>query len=255
MMSNLTTDVWVRQESNSLRNFKGFIAERLEEGILRAITETLRDKLKADGESAKLEMPWGTYRVDIVQKGDTENITPSWEPSDKFMKLLNGDENSRDVVLQSEFDPTFLEYFDNFTKYGDTNPGTQEERDKIPAHKKGLALGPGDINYMLNGYANVLATLAKDKQSNGKIFNLEINNGFAHGIFKFEYDDNEISVKFVPDKVFKQMLKDDEAAEIARHRDFTPVKEGEMRHYFVPAHDTDPVDVTAEETEAETAVA
>ena len=53
----------------------------------------------------------------------------------------------------------------------------------------------------------------------GKIFSLEINNGFPHGKYNFEYDDDDIKVTFTPDKVFKQILKDDDAAATAAEAD------------------------------------
>ena len=65
------------------------------------------------------------------------------------------------------------------------------------------------------------------------MFILEINNGFPHGQFRFEYDDNEISVTFQADKVFKQILKDDEAALKAATADFTPIPEGTRRNSYV----------------------
>lgn len=233
-MSTMTINSWVQQEAGSLNSFEAPIASRLEESIMRALTETMRIQLKETG-SASVELPWGTYSAEVLERGDTANITPTWKPSKAFMKLLNGDDGSRDFSMQLEYDPKFIELFTNCAAYGKTNP--DKNPDKIPISQRGVMLHDEEINYVLNGYANVLATLAKEKQHNGKVFTLTINNSYPHGAFHFEYDDNEISVKFVPDKVFKQMLKDDELANTAQYADFTPIPEGTTRKEIIPTHD------------------
>ena len=230
-MSALTIQAWEAREKNSLIDFKPEIASRIEEAIYKALTEAMRLQMHREGK-AEIALPWGTYAAEYVEKGDTANVTPTWTPSKGFMKLLNGDEDGKDVVILDEFDPEFQRLFQDYTAYGFLYPHSEENKTKIPKNK-GLMLKDDEVVYLLNGYADVLATLAKDHHHNGKMFILEINNGFPHGQFRFEYDDNEISVTFQADKVFKQILKDDEAALKAATADFTPIPEGTRRNSYV----------------------
>lgn len=230
-MSKLTIEAWEAREKNSLIDFKPEIASRVEEAIYKALTETMRLQLHKDGH-AEVPLPWGTYSADYKDMGDTANVTPVWVPTKGFMKLLNSKEDGKDTVILDSFNPVFLQLFKDYTAYGYLYPHSDENKDKIPKNK-GLALDPDEVAYLLNGYADVLATLAKDHAHNGKMFILEINNGFPHGQFRFEYDDNEISVTFQADKVFKQLLKDDEAALKAATADFTPVEPGQLKRNIV----------------------
>lgn len=245
-MSNLTIQAWEAHEKNSLMDFKPEIASRLEEAWCKALTEDMRIQMHKEG-VAEVALPWGTYTAEYKDKGDTANITPVWHPSKGFMKLLNGDEEGKDLILQDTFDDKFEELFQAYTAYGFLYPHSEENKNNIPKNK-GLMLRDDEVVYLLNSYAVVLANLAKDHQQNGKIFVLEINNGFPHGQFRFEYDDNEISVTFQADKVFKQLLKDDEAALKAKYADFHPVKEGEKKTHIVPATD---MNYTSEDREKE----
>ena len=218
-MSALTIQAWEAREKNSLIDFKPEIISRIEEAIFQALTETMIIQLHRDGK-AEVALPWGTYSAKYVEKGDTGNVTPSWVPTKGFMKLLNGDEDGKDVVILDEFDSEFQTLFQNYTAYGFLYPHSEENKNKLPKNK-GVMLKDDEVVYLLNGYADVLATLAKDHHHNGKIFVLDINNGFSHGEFRFEYDDNEISVTFQADKTFKQLLKNDEAALKSATADFS----------------------------------
>lgn len=232
-MSELTIKGWVNQERNAFENFTAVLASRFEEAIFRALTLTMRNQLKRNG-SASVELPWGTYSAEIVSKGEAGNVTPAWTPSKAFIKLLNGNldkGNDADAIAQETFDPEFEKLFRDYAAYGYFYP--EQNKDKT-AKAKGVRLTDDEANYFLNGYAMVLATIAKDKQRDGKIFRLEINNGFPHGAFDFEYEDDEIKVTFVADKVFKQILKDDAAAASANGFDFTEIGEGETRRTVSP---------------------
>ena len=242
-MSTLTITAWEQREKNSLIDFKPEIASRIEEAIFKALTEAMRLQLHKEGK-AEIALPWGTYSAEYKDKGDTANVTPVFVPSKGFMKLLNGDDDGKDVVILDEFDEDFQKLFHDYTAYGFLYPHSEENKNKLPKNK-GLMLRDDEIVYLLNGYADVLATLAKDHHHNGKMFVLEINNGFPHGQFRFEYDDNEITVTFQADKVFKQILKDDEAALKTATADFTPVKEGQIKKNYITAKELDIPDDTA----------
>lgn len=241
-MSSITIRTWMNQEANSFSQFTDFVATRLESAILHAIVYTLRKKLK-DGVKAEVELPWGTFSAETKEFGGTINIAPSWEPSKAFMKSLNGDDD-RNMIFQDTFDEYFEKEFKCFAKYGKTLDEAPEDDTKIPIAQKGIELDDGMVSYLLNSYAHMLATVAKDKQHNGKVFVLEVNNEFPHGSYNFEYEDNEIVVKFVPDKVFKQLLKDDEAAEIARTKDFSQIEEGTTRKEISAVKDMNPMEDT-----------
>lgn len=225
-MSEITIKTWVNQEHNSFENFTNVLAARFEEAIFRALAKKMRNDLVNKGK-AEVTLPWGTYRADIKTKGEAGNIAPTWEPTKGFIKLLNGDMDAKErneCFTQDEFDPEFTELFRDWVAYGFFYPNAPENKDRV-SKNKGVKLDDDEIVYFLNGYATVLATIAKDKQRDGKIFRLEIDNGYPHGSFDFEYDDDEIRVTWVADKVFKQILKDDDAAAKSEGYDFTPLRE------------------------------
>lgn len=233
-MSDLTIKTWVAQEKNAFHNFREELAKLLEESMLRALAERLRIGLKDDNKAA-VELPWGTYSAEFVQRGETGNVTPKWEPSEGFMNLLNGDLGRGDAggVNQEVFDERYVELFTDWLTHGRFYEVGAKNKEKTEK-RKGLVLGADEVSYFLNGYAYVLATIAKDKQRDGKIFSLEINSTFPHGRFDFEYDDDKIIPVFVPDKVFKQLLKDDAAAMAASESDFTVIGDGEVRKDILP---------------------
>lgn len=226
-MSELTIKTWCDQERLAFDNFTPMLASRFEEGILRSIARNLRKQAEKKG-SAELVLPWGTYRVETKTMGEAGNRAPSWEPSKGFIKLLNGgnmdNEQKLQTVTQSEFNEDFVKDFREFVAYGFFDPNSDENKDKANV-KKGVRLTDDEVVYFLNSYALVLATIGKDKQRDGKIFRLEVNNGYPHGSFDFEYEDDEIKVKWVADKVFKQILKDDDAAAKSDASDFSPIHE------------------------------
>lgn len=211
-----TTSTWMSQEKNSFSNFNEFIATRLEDGIFRSIAEKMKNDLKATGESS-LQLPWGTYTAEAKAAGEGGNITPAFEPSKAFMKALNDDSGNARDRRQDSFDSEYTKLFKDYVAYGYFYP---EDVKNAPAKDKGLKMSDTEVDYFLNGFAQVMTTIARDRQRDGKIYRLEINAGFPHGAFDFEYRDDEIKVKFVPSKVFKQYLKDDDIANAARDADF-----------------------------------
>lgn len=226
-MSDLTIKTWVNQESAMFDNFTVPMATRFEEGIFKSIAQYLREVLHAKGH-AECKMPWGTYTADMVVKGETANINVSWEPSKGFLKILNGEnmDNAQKVELitQDEFDPAYMTLFRDYVAYGFFNPNAPENKDRANKNKC-VRLTEEQAIYFLNSWALVLATIGKEKQRDGKLFRLEVNTTFAHGFFDFDYDD-EIKVTFTADKAFKQILKDDDAAETAMSTNMTAVKDG-----------------------------
>lgn len=229
-MSELTIKTWCDRERGSFDNFTPMLASRFEEAILRSILRVLRSQADSDKDgSAELVLPWGTYRVETKTVGEAGNRNVSWDPSKGFDKLLNGGSMDNvqqlETITQDEFDAEFTKAFRDFVAYGMFDPDAPENKEKIANLKKGVRLTDEEVVYFLNSFAVVLATIGKDKQREGKIFRLEVNNGFPHGYFDFEYDDERISVKWTADKVFKQMLKDDDAAARSDGADFTPIRE------------------------------
>lgn len=215
-MSEITIKTWVAQEAESFDNFIEPLAARFEEGWCVALAETLRKQLTNNG-SGKVTLPWGTYYAEVISKGEAGNISVSWEPSKGFMKILNNDlttDEQRDTVMQDEFDKDFHDLFRDYVAYGILYPNDPENKDKIIDKKKSVYLADDEIIYFLNSYALMLASIAKDKQRDGKLTTVEVNNGsYPHGEFVFEYsDDDGITVKWTADKVFKQSLKDDTLA-------------------------------------------
>ena len=229
-MSDLTIRAWVDQEKNAFENFTAILAARFEEGWTRALARAMKMQLVSKGH-AEIKLPWGTYFAEAVTKGEAGNIAPKWEPSKGFLKILNDDmdQSARSACLtQDEFDKDFMKGFKDFVAYGFFDPEDPKNKDRLEKNK-GVRLTDDEADYFLNEYALMLCNLAKDKQRDGKIFRVEINNSFPHGCFDFEYDDDEIKVRWTADKTFKQILKDDEAAAKADLADFTPIPAGESR--------------------------
>ena len=216
-----TINTWINQEKTAFDNFNDFVAIRLEDGIFRALAEKQARDIKAK-KSSIVVLPWGTYTADVKAVGEAGNITPAFEPSKQFKKLLNDDNAASSDLRQESFDPEYVQLLKDYVAYGYFDPDTNQE---TPAHEKGLRLTDDEVDYFLNGYMQVLVTIARDKQRAGKTYRLEIDEGFPHGAFDFEYaeddKDEEIRVKFVPSKVYKQYLKNDEIATRVREAEFT----------------------------------
>jgi len=208
------------REKTAFENFNEFIGSRLEDGILRSIPERMRQQLQKTGE-ASVTVPWGTYSAVVKETAEGGNITPTWEPSKAFIKLLNSDDRDKDL-RQDTFDPEYVQLVKDYVAYGYFYPDAKENEGRSD-REKGLRMGDDEIDYFLNGYMDVLVSIARDKARNGKTYRLEIDDSCPHGSFDFVYSDDEIKVKFVPHKVFKQMLKDDEMAAAALSADFATV--------------------------------
>lgn len=226
---DISIKAFVAQEHNNFENFTPPLARRFEEGIMRALAETMRQQLAKKG-SAEVALPWGIFRAEVVTKGEGTNITPTWEPTKAFIKCLNTPSmdiaERTETLNQDSFDDTFMKLFKDFVAYGFFNPEDPANKAKIDQNK-GVRLTDNEAEYFLNEYGLMLVSVGREKQMDGKIFSLEINETFPHGTYNFEYDDDEIKVTFVPDKVFKQILKDDAVAATAATADFTPISEEE----------------------------
>lgn len=216
-MPSTTIETWMNQERPAFENFNEFVAIRLEDGMFRSVTQKLLNALR-EGKTASVTLPWGTYSVEIKGTAEGGNITPVFEPSKAFLKLLNSDDRDKDLRMDS-FDPEYVQLFKDYVAHGYFYPDSKENEGKADK-EKGLRMGDDEVDYFLNGYMNVLVTIARDKARNGKTYRLEIDEAYPHGSFDFEYNDDKIDVKFVPHKVFKQMLKDDELADKARNANF-----------------------------------
>lgn len=207
-----TINGWIAQEKSAFDNFNDFVAIRLEDGIFRALAEKMKNDIAAKKTSV-IALPWGTYTADIKVVGEAGNITPAFEPSKLFKKLLNDDGAVSRDLRQESFDPEYVKLFQDYVAFGYFYPDTNPD---VPGVEKGLRLTDDEVDYFLNGYLDVLVTIGRDKQRAGKTYRLEIDEGFPHGSFDFVYNDTDkddsIEVKFVPSKSFKQYLKNDTLA-------------------------------------------
>lgn len=223
-MSNTVT-TWVSIETENYDHFNEYVAGKLEGGMFRAIHEYLRRKLKTS-DTAQLTMPYGTYYATMKKQDGTVVADVSWEPSKGFIKLLNDDSDDAersskfDRQYMDEFDPEFVKLFVDFMAYGMFDPTEEVKND--PA-KRQLLLDDSEVVYFLNSYMLVLYNIAKEKQRDGKAYRLEITGECPHGAFDFIYKGDKVEVKFIPNKVFKQALKDDEMAEKVNKGDFKAV--------------------------------
>lgn len=219
-MSDVSIKTWVNQEKSAYEDFNEYVANTIEDGMFRALAEKMHRDLKT-ADISKVTLPWGTYRAEMKDRGENGVVNISWEPSEGFLKMLNDDSDSAEkyeMNYQDEFDPEFVKLFWDYVAWGSFDPDTSTKN-------RGIKMEDPEVAYFLNGYASVLYNVAKDKQRDGKTYRLEIDNNFPHGSFDFEYDGDEIKVKFIAHKVFKQYLKDDKVAAVAVTADYTPITE------------------------------
>ena len=212
-MSSISVSTWEAQEKAQFDGLDTFLIIRLEDGLFRALAEKQHNDLTNGKTTSSVTLPWGTYTADVKSMGETGNITPTFEPSKAFKKLLNDDANAAAVEYQQEkFDEEYMKLFTDYVAYGYFYPDTVKD---APAKEKGLRLEPNEAEYFINPYLNVLVTIARDKERAGKTYRLEINEGYPHGAFDFVYgdgDSDDVTVKFIPDKAYKQRLKNDTLA-------------------------------------------
>lgn len=209
---NVTIPVYTENERKSFEEFSEFISARIEDGIFASLTERMRTLLRSS-DKAQVALPWGKYTANGVKVGESGNINVSFEPSAAFIEALNSDDE-KIAIAMDDYDPEFLELFHDYVAYGFFYPNAPENKDRLSAAETHLCLNmeDNDAEYFLNHYADVLVQIAKDKQRDGKIYRLEINNSFDHGYYDFEYVDGKIIPKFTASKFFKQCLKNDESA-------------------------------------------
>lgn len=208
MANEITITTWINREKNSFENFDEFIATRLETGMMKALAEKMKNDLKSN-DSSRVKLPWGIFTASVVKSGDTGNINIAYEPSKGFMDVLD---ESSESVSQDEFDPEYSELFHDYVAYGFFYPNAPENKDCLEKNVKCINMADEEIEYFLNGYADTLAQIAKDKQRDGKTYRLEVGSEFDHGAYDFEYSNDKIIVKFTASKIFKQYLKNDALA-------------------------------------------
>jgi len=158
--------------------------------------------------ATSLVLPWGTFTSNVTDKvSDIE-----WTMSKNFDKLLNGDSdllNKSTRNYQTDFDDEFTEMMndvltENEYSFGKSDSSASGEPAKVD---KGINLQNCEVSYFLNSYLVMLATVAKEKEHDGKEYTLPIT-GF--GEYRFDYDDGHITPHFIPSKEFKQKMKCDE---------------------------------------------
>ena len=205
-------NAFVAQEKPAFEEFSEFLGTRILDGVFRSIAERLKMGLE-NKDSESVTVPWGTFTAErrVRNGGDSANTNVSYEPSKAFINALNSDGRDRDAgIFQEEFDSDLLDAFADYVAYGFFNPDAPENKDEINKAQKGARLDPSEREYFMNRVANLLVTIAKEKQRDGKTYRLMVVETFGHGWYDFEYNDDKIGVKFTADKAFKQYVKNDE---------------------------------------------
>lgn len=192
---------FVAEETENFDHFDAFIGETILGGIVDAVAHFLSKKLKSD-DSAELDLPFGTFRVAFKSKGDIENINVSFAESKDFVKCINGDIET--LPIMSDLDDGFVNYIINFVGTGVADPS--KDSDKINTDRVGVELSRAEAEFFINEIAKKLAKLAKEFEKPGKIISFEIAK---LGAFEFSYGDDKTTVRFIPDLIFKQAMKDD----------------------------------------------
>lgn len=203
-------EAWVAQEKPSFQGFNSFISTRITESVTRTIAAKMQRDLLSNGK-AELEMPWGTFRAEVKTVGEGTNITPTFEPSKRFLEMLNADDTKRTADYQENFDNEFMTMFRDYVAWGVYDP----DEKNAPAKEKGARLEPEEAEYFLDSFMRLMVSLARDHHRDGKDFYLDINAEFDHGRYTFEYEGDVTKVKFTPSKAFKQALKNDAVSEAA----------------------------------------
>ncbi|MCM1531878.1 MAG: hypothetical protein NC114_06360 [Ruminococcus flavefaciens] len=206
-MSNFVS-AWVAQEKPAFQGFNEFISTRMTESVTRTICETLKRQMLSN-HKAELEMPWGVFSAEVKTVGEGTNITPTFEPSKRFLEMLNADDNKRTADFQENFDDEFVKLFRDYLAWGVYDP----DEKNAPAKEKGARIDPEEVEYFLDSFMRLMVSLARDHQRDGKEYYLDINAEFDHGRYTFEYVGDDIKVKFTPSKAFKQYLKNDAVSE------------------------------------------
>ena len=200
-------EAWVAQEKPAFQGFNEFISTRMTETVTRTITEWMRRRLLSNNK-VELEMPWGTFRAEVKAVGEGTNITPTFEPSKRFLEMLNADDNKRTADYQENFDEDYVKMFRDYLAWGVYDP----DEKNAPAKEKGARVEPEEVEYFLDSFMRLMVSLARDHFRDGKEYDLAINAEFDHGQYTFEYVGDETKVKFTPSKAFKQALKNDAVA-------------------------------------------
>lgn len=209
-----TVDRFVVDLKSQFDNFTPFIASRVEEGLLKSIFETLRQKLtdpKNKDQSASLEMPFGTVTAEIRTKNDVDNVNIGIDFSKDFIKALEGDIDS---VWQDSYDDMFLKNFSDYVSYGVFNPESEEHKKIVEQATKCLKMKEPERDYFPNAWTNTIIGMAKDKQREGKMYSLDLDATWDMGTFTFEFQDDKVIPGYTASKIAKQYLKNGDTVEI-----------------------------------------
>lgn len=202
---------WVAQEKPAFHGFNEFISARMTEAIVRGLAEKMKRDLFSEQKS-EVVLPWGTFRAEVKTVGEGTNITPTYEPSKRFLEMLNADDsNKRTADYQDVFDDEYTKLFRDWLAWGEFDP----DEKNAPTKEKGARIDPDEVEYFLDSFMRLMVSLARDHHRDGKEYDLDINGEFDHGRYTFEYVGDDTKVKFIPSKAFKQYLKNDAVSEAA----------------------------------------
>lgn len=199
--------IWMEELSKSFDNFTDFVCVRLETAITQSIVETLRLKLqdpKSEG-VAELNTAIGKFIATVRTKDGQDNVNFTLEFNKDAEKMVNGD---IDTCWLEEYDELYLKKMAEFTAYGVFDPESEENRKAIEAAGgKCLNLKPEERLFFPNSYFNTIIATMRDKTRDGKIYNLDINDGWDLGTVTVETNDGKSSLSFTASKQSKQYLK------------------------------------------------
>ncbi len=192
---------FVAEEKENFEPFDEFVGEAVLGGIVDATAYYLALGLKID-DKVELKLPMGTFRAAYKSKGDIENINVSFAESGDFIKCVNGD--IENLPIMDELDSSYVNFIINTVGTGVAEPAKYP--DKINSARVGIELSQMEAVFFVNEIAKKLAKLAKEFEKPGKLISFEIAK---LGAFEFSYGDEKTTVRFIPDLIFKQAVKDD----------------------------------------------
>ena len=208
--------VFTKANEAHFEQFSDSVSRQMLDMIFHSIEHVLKTRLEADGTSASVVTPWGTYtaRRRVAAEGDSANTAIDFEVSKGFLSALNSDSKKAEDLqeyVMAELDEDLTKAARDYGMYGFFDPEDPKNKDKVANAKKGIYLLNHQIPIVFDNFAAMLVQLARTKCREGKQYRVDMTNGFGHGLFDFDCANDSISVKFTADKAFKQYLKDDAA--------------------------------------------
>lgn len=185
-------------------------AARVEEGIFRAIEESLARQL-ADKGYAEETLPWGKYTVENMKSGNGGNFNIALKFSEDFIAALD---DTKKAVYQDNFSDLYESLFTDFVTFGRFfAPDMDDAKKMANEQSKGVRMTDFQIEYFPNSYGDMLLKAAQQHKSVGEIYRIPLCDTVDHGVIEIEFTEGGAVPKFEASPAFKQRMKNDAASD------------------------------------------